>query len=553
MRPVSVEFQEAARQPVREDRIEGYLGLWDSETVFHSYKFDEDYIVQGSLTITDQMPGGKFGFGGAYTRNMEIKFDIDVFADNYDNFEHSLINLTDGEIALFYYLTLEDGSEERVFLGQFFINPERSSRKFNVLSVIAEDGLIKLDTPATALPSQNVYTVYRVACAGIRGEPPNTQAFIEGLPNGQVSLTYDTSQIQTNRDVLMWLGELTGTFLRECRDEWDFNPRSPVFDSPLGRPELVQIPTKYTQSGTVGSFNLELFKEDNGSIIPADVRFSTDFSDTSIRITHWKTDFNGKKIVVDRSWNILADTLEGTIELSSNPLLEDITESTAKTYLTNIADYGEELHFGTFKVTFNGNPAIEVGDYVYLEPGGSIDETEYHHCGIVTYYKWRFRGKCEIRCATDAVASYTRPKGDESGVSLLSARAADAPSCTNPKSQLEKRVDALGSSLTGAGKITMALTPSYSATKQLLVNVAGQSFLNVNAGNTYLQQPAPGGGVITTTINASGIKYQRSGGSWGASVNLLIEPLEKGFAISNNEQVLKVDNGILYINGRVIS
>lgn len=443
MRPVSVEFQEAVRQPVREDRIEGYLGLWDSETVFRSYHFDEDYIVQGSLTITDQMPGGKFGFGGAYTRNMEIKFDIDVFADNYDNFEHSLINLTDGEIALFYYLTLEDGSEERVFLGQFFINPERSSRKFNVLNVIAEDGLIKLDTPATALSDKNVYTVYETACAGIRGEPPNTQEFIKGLPNGKVLLTYDTSQIQTNRDVLMWLGELTGTFLRECRDEWEFDEDSPVFNSPLGRPELVQIPTKYTESGTVGSFNLELFNEDNGSIIPADVRFSTDFSDTSIRITHWKTDYNGRKIVVDRSWNILADTLEGTIELSSNPLLNNGTEATVKTYLTNIADYGEELHFGTFKVTFNGNPAIEVGDYVYLEPGGAIDETQYRHCGIVTYYKWRFRGKCEIRCATDAVASYTRPKADESGISLLSARAADAPSCTKPKSQLEKRIDGL--------------------------------------------------------------------------------------------------------------
>lgn len=443
MRPVSVEFQEAVRQPVREDRIEGYLGLWDSETIFHSYKFDEDYIVQGSLSITDQMPGGKFGFGGAYTRNMAIKFDIDVFADNYDNFEHSLINLTDGEIALFYYLTLEDGSEERVFLGQFFINPERSSRKFNVLNVIAEDGLIKLDTPATALTNAKGYTVYTTACAGIRGEPPNTQAFIEGLPNGTVSLTYDTSQIQTNRDVLMWLGELTGTFLRECRDEWDFNPRSPVFDSPLGRPELVQIPTKYTEGGTVGSFNLELFKADNGSIIPADVRFSTDFSDTSIRITHWKTDYYGRKIVVDRSWNLLADTLEGTIELSSNPLMSNKKEASVKTYLTRIADYGEELHFGTFKVTFNGNPAIEVGDYVYLEPGGAIDETEYHHCGIVTYYKWRFRGKCEIRCATDAVASYTRPKNDESGISLLSARAADAPSYTKSKSQMEKRIDGL--------------------------------------------------------------------------------------------------------------
>lgn len=439
MRPVSVEFQEAVRQPVREDRIEGYLGLWDSETIFRSYHFDEEHIVQGSLTITDQLPGGKFGFGGAYVRNLAIKLDLDKFGSTMNK---TLVNLTDGEIMLFYYLTLEDGSEERVFLGQYFIDSEKSSRKFNVLTITALDGLSKLNTPATAMSNATVYDIYATACAGA-SEAPNTLEFIRSLPNGKRSLTYDTSQIQTNRDVLMWLGELTGTFLRECRDEWEFDEDSPLFNSAEGRPELVQIPTKYTQGGTAGNFDLEAFEEDNGSIIPADVRFSTDYSDTSIRITNWQMSHNGETVVSKKNWDIAPDTLQATMELDDNPFMGDYAKASVESVLNAIADYGEELRFCTFKTTFNGNPAIEVGDFVYLESGGSIDETQYNHYGIVTYYKWSFRGKCEIRCATDAVASYTRPKDDGDGVSMFAARDGEASANTRAKSQLEKRIDGI--------------------------------------------------------------------------------------------------------------
>lgn len=450
MRPVSAAFQEAVRQPVRQDRIEGFIGLWDSETVFRSWTFNETQIVQGSLSITDQLGNGKFGFGGAYTRNLSIKLDLTKF----ESMDRTLINLTDGEIMLFYYLTLEDGTEERVYLGQFFIDSEKSSRKFNVLSITAADGLSKFDTPANSHSDETLYGAYCYACHGTNGNKTtitNTPQFFESLPNGTMSLTYDNSQIQTNRDLLMWLGELTGTIVRECRDDPPDWERSPLFDSPEGRPELVQIPIKYTKANTSGNFDLEAFKADNGSIIPADVRFSTEFSDTSIRVTTWNTNYKGKTLTAHASWTIEPDTLEGTMELNSNPLLDSKSENDVRIALNKILDYGEELRFCPFKITFNGNPAIECGDFVYLEPGGSIDETQYRHYGIVTYYKWRFHGKSEIRCSTDAAASYTRPKETEErtqsvlriGVKKASARTATPSESTKAKSQLEKRVDAL--------------------------------------------------------------------------------------------------------------
>lgn len=499
MRPVSAAFQEAVRQPVRQDRIEGFIGLWDSETVFHSWPFNETQIIQGSLSITDQLGNGKFGFGGAYTRNLSIKLDLTKF---HENFNRTLVNLTDGEIMLFYYLTLEDGTEERVFLGQYFINSEKSSRKFNVLSIMAADGMSKFDTPVKPRTNISVYDAYADACYGTDGNrfyisTPAT-FFEEVAPNGTMMLTYDNSQIQTNRDLLMWIGELTGTFARERRDDppdWDITP---LFGAPNGRPEMVQIPTKYTKAGTSGNFDLEAFKADNGSIIPADVRFSTDFSDTSIRVTTWNTNYKGKMLTSHGSWDLAPDTLGGTIELSGNPLLDSKSESEAQTALDNIRNYGEELRFCPFKAIFNGNPAIECGDFVYLEPGGSIDETQYRHYGIVTYYKWRFHGKCEIRCASDAVATYTRPKKTEASAQSAAKSKARAASektpipSTKAKSQFEKRVDAL------EGKMESARDKIVAKTGET-IQITG-NYISGSLG-------AVDGGIMNVAVNSIGEIY----------------------------------------------
>lgn len=517
MRPVSAAFQEAVRQPVRQDRIEGFIGLWDSETVFRSWPFNETQIIQGSLSITDQLGNGKFGFGGAYTRNLSIKLDLTKF---HENFNRTLVNLTDGEIMLFYYLTLEDGTEERVFLGQYFINSEKSSRKFNVLSIMAADGMSKFDTPVKPRTNISVYDAYADACYGTDGNrfyisTPAT-FFEEVAPNGTMMLTYDNSQIQTNRDLLMWIGELTGTFARERRDDppdWDITP---LFGAPNGRPEMVQIPTKYTKAGTSGNFDLEAFKADNGSIIPADVRFSTDFSDTSIRVTTWNTNYKGKMLTSHGSWDLAPDTLGGTIELSGNPLLDSKSESEAQTALDNIRNYGEELRFCPFKAIFNGNPAIECGDFVYLEPGGSIDETQYRHYGIVTYYKWRFHGKCEIRCASDAVATYTRPKKTEASAQSAAKSKARAASektpipSTKAKSQLEKRVDAL------EGK---------AGTTDRIVSAQGKTLRVGDSGSQYIGEDN------TVEVNPYGEGFSVK----AKEVNLGVDPSAIHFYAENNE------------------
>lgn len=426
MYPVSKAFQEAIRKPQRITSVRGALHLKD---VSGQKGFDESAIVQKSLQIIDQLNSGKFGFGSVYSRNMSIKLDY----TKINGVEGVNINLTNATISLWFKLTLADGTEEEILLGNFLIDSAKSSRKFNILSIYANDYLPKLGVPSVPVSNFTPYQIFTEACGLSKQGTGNEEAFVNALPNGNKTFTFDTSQIQTAWDMVMWVSQITGTFVRAKRQ-----------DEPC--PQLVQISTKYTKGSTSENFDLETFKADNGSIIPADVRFSTDFTDTSIRNTTLLMNVKGKMFKSHRNWTFAPDTLEGTLELKSNPLLEGKTEGEIQAIIDNIQDYTDDLRFCPFKTTFNGNPAIEVGDFVYLEPGGAVDETKYRHYGIVTYSKWVYRGKCEIRCATDVTAE--RPKSTstasaKSGMQKAAVQAAEDTYTQQPKSQLEKRMDGL--------------------------------------------------------------------------------------------------------------
>ena len=432
MYPVSKAFQEAIRKPQRITSVRGALHLKD---VSGQKSFDESAIVQKSLQITDQLNSGKFGYGSVYSRNMSVKLDY----TKIDGVEGVNINLTNATIVLWFKLTLADGTEEEILLGNFLIDSAKSSRKFNILSIYANDYLPKLGVPSVPVSNLTPYQIFTEACGLSKQGTGNKEDFVNALPNGDKTFTFDTSQIQTAWDMVMWVSQITGTFVRAKRQ-----------DEPC--PQLVQIPTKYTKGGTSENFDLETFKADNGSIIPADVRFSTDFTDTSIRNTTLLMNVKGKMFKSHRNWTFAPDTLEGTLELKSNPLLEGKTEGEIQAIIDNIQDYTDDLRFCPFKTTFNGNPAIEVGDFVYLEPGGAVDETKYRHYGIVTYSKWVYRGKCEIRCAADMTAerpSTTAAASAKSANGMMRAapKAASDVFGVQPKSQLEKKIDALS----GAG------------------------------------------------------------------------------------------------------
>lgn len=411
----------------------GTLYLRNSEGI-ETYNFDENAIVQGSLVIKDQLGDGKFGFGGAYIRNLSIKIDC----DKIEGLSATNINLTNAEIEIWYRLNYNRGeSQEDVYMGKFYIDSRNSSRKFQILSLIGEDSLTKFDVMSVAMNEASPYEVYATACALAGVEPLTPEEDVDALPNGSLSLTFDTSQIQTARDMLMWVAKLTGTIARVKRQ------------SEQGI-ELVRIPTKYTTFNIIGLFDLDAFKEDNGTIVGRDSTYRTEYTDTSVRILTLLTDYKGTRL--SKGWHYTPDNpgapdlLEGSLEIESNPLLAGKTSSEVETALAALQDYTQHLRMTPFKIEFTGNPAIEIGDYIYLQSGGAISDG-FRHYGVVTYHRWVFRGNSEIRCEYGGNAQ--RPYYLTSGASEVSTFAAAAtlseetttPESVQPKSQIEKKFE----------------------------------------------------------------------------------------------------------------
>lgn len=435
MYPVSSIFQLLMQKldSTSTESVYGTLSVRNSEGIV-TYNFDENAIIQGSLVIKDQLGDGKFGFGGAYIRNMSVKIDC----DKIEGLSATNINLTNAEIEMWYRLNYSRGeSHEDVYMGKFYIDSRNSSRKFQILSLIGEDCLTKFDVTSVAMTDASPYEVYATACALAGVEPLTSKEDVDALPNGGLSLTFDTSQIQTARDMLMWVAKLTGTIARVKRQ------------SEQGI-ELVRIPTKYTTFNIVGLFDLDAFKEDNGTIIGKDSTYRTEYTDTSVRILTLLTDYKGERL--SKGWHYTSDNpgapdlLEGTMEIESNPLLAGKTSSEVETALAALQDYTQHLRMTPFRVEFTGNPAIEIGDFVYLQSGGAINDS-FRHYGVVTYHRWVFRGNSEIRCEYGGNAQ--RPYYLTSGASEVATFAAAAtlseetttPESVQPKSQVEKKLE----------------------------------------------------------------------------------------------------------------
>lgn len=587
MKDVSTEWQAEIKNPNRKVSLSGKFWIKKDEELV-GFDIPEAAVVANSLTITDQLNTGKVGFGSVYLKNLSVKIDY----TKVSGLEAKNINLTNAQIRFNFTLYYEDGTSETLRLENFLVDGTRSSRRGNILSIYGVSCMSHLDITAEAMTNATPYQIYQKACNLAKIRPLTTAAEFSAFPYYNVPQTFDTKQIKTARDMLMWVAELTCTNAIATVDYSDGG-------GGVWAVKLVQIPTKYTQGGTAGNFDLETFKEDNGTIIPANIRYQSEFTDTSIRVTTISTQSQGNTITEHRDWNFAPDTLEGSMEIEFNPLLENYRSipDALQGWITATQRYVEQLRFCPFKTKFLGNPAIEVGDFVYLQPGGDIDETNFRHYGIVTYSKWTYPDTHEIRCSTDLTAE--RPS-TASTISVLSANGikgvksaddaisrdvpliapiADDQTTTygvQPKSQLEKKIDAIsgagGDRIVKGNTQIVAVDSAYSpgsalAPNRVVVSVGESgaldfrticSYANIYPGNTYIEGTDSHGDYTKLYMDSIGIQYTCRGSMTGG------QPLEFRIQtqILDGQQVVDIKSGVgtlsmrrdgLYYNGIKLS
>jgi hypothetical protein len=477
---VSDTYRELIKAPVRYTGISGAARLRDG-TIIH---LTDDNIAAGSLSITQKMNGrGDFRPGGVYSG--ELSCSLKGFAGKTSDLDGAAIRLA---FILYHDSDMQAAKSETVPLGRFYVDGSSIKRRNDTVTLSAFDGMALFDVEATER-SGTLYELVCGACSAAGVSLGMTQAEFEALPNAAQAVKINTARIQTERDLLMYVGMMTASFARISRSN-----------------ELEFVP-------------LTCERNDGGVIVPVreiagNIRFNTDFSDDTTCIAKLFTRRNGAAVYSTREISAGGSEKLAVMELNENPLLAELSGDEVAAVLNNELLQMYKCLNRVFDSSFTGDPALEIGDYVRLR-GGAIDTDRGYATGMITSQIWRYRGQHTIKCSMPSSLSAV----EESAVAAYSAETyTGSRQRTQPKSQLEKRMDAMEAASSGtaeklqtSGTNTAAITNEYGG---ITTTENGVKSLNIEASPSwnYFEMKAPPGFYILANEDGYNIVQQYSDG-----------------------------------------
>ena len=463
---VTDEYKALIKSPVRYTAINGAVKLRDG-TLIH---ITDENIAEGSLSITHKLNGrGDLRPGGVYSG--ELRAGLKGFTAKTSDLDGAVIRLN---FIIYHDSGIEASAAETVPLGRYYVDGSEIKRSGDTVTLSASDAMLLFDVPA----AERSGTLYELVCGSCTAAGVTfgmTQAEFEALPNGTQSAAVNTARIQTERDLLMYVGMMTASFARISRgNSLEFVPLTAETDD-----KNMIIPVRE---------------------IAANVRFSTEFSDDTTRISRLITRRNGKLIQSSLVGEAGGSEKRMILELNENPLLAALEESEVVSVLNSELIELHKCLTRVFDTDFTGDPALDTGDYVRLR-GGMIDTARGYATGIITSQTWHYRGQHTIKCS---MPSSLAPMADDDtqAVALTSAdgakvQAAETTPRVQPKSQLEKRMDALEAGASGASASGTLTEYKYLTDTSVKLN-----------GTTYTAEKDESTGLISKISDSAGNEFE---------------------------------------------
>ena len=284
---------------------------------------NEDDFVSGSISRVSKAVGGNnFRIGDTHIDYLEFSLGI------RDNTFSTLIGST---VVLEYGLEVTEGTYEWCKIGTFIINPSGVVRKNKTIQVTADSMLSKADKSIPGISHGKPYDLAKWACSSCGLKLATSRDEFHKFVNSNISIVmpdpnvYDG--IKTFRDLLMWIASMTCTFIT-CNADGKV-----VFKPYTGVPVWTINP---------------------------DTVSSKEFADYTMDITNVTMNIEDKYYNLDEN-----ASQDNTLDLDENPLfINYVADSLRIESLTAIRDELSKVKFVPFKIEYNGNPAIEAGDWV---------------------------------------------------------------------------------------------------------------------------------------------------------------------------------------------
>lgn len=404
------------------------------------------YLRDGTtLTVDDSTVLGKVMIQSSMMSGGESEDMINIGAANAKKLTMTVLNrhtdlhvFSGARLWLYVSLKLADGTWEDVPMGKFFVNNKSIKREKNQVSFTAYDGMILLRYELTAemrqeLKGMTAWEAAQYLCGNqlVFGQ---AESDIAGFPNADLPLDFDSEQVETAWDGIMWIAQIMGCFARVNR---------------LGKLEFVQIKSHW-----------EMFDENTGTIlavrnIQGGERYGVRFADDRIHIVGVSMRGADNKLVTRRySYSHIGEedpTSDVTIEMETNPLVMS-SDKPLYEILESILAELSTAYFYSFSADIVCDPALDAGDTIRLQ-GGIINGTNHNNdlIGFITHNVWVYRGKQTITNASSVPIIFDGADSEETNAqggtatrsraraaSTFSARSGDDLNFLPPKNQSMK-------------------------------------------------------------------------------------------------------------------
>lgn len=343
---VSEKYLAASTNTVREVSLRGQITYKDGTTV----SIVEDDLVSGSFSISDKaVSSDKFNIGEVYVGS--CAFTLNKKSRDWGN-------LAKAEVEFIFSILVDRDTDEweDVPLGKFDIPFSGITKMVNTIGIIANSKMARFDkklSKSAATYGGGSYELLQYCCTKCKMTLANTEDEIKSLVNGKLVLsTTPDMGLNSYRDLIMWIAALNGCFATIDRDGKlvlrEFN--TPVTNYRLNK-DTIEKSTYYE-----GRMNIE-----NVTMSVGDYTYEN---------------------------NPEAD-LDNTLNLQTNPLLTNISDTLAENCVLNLGSYISELDYFPFNIDYNGDPCLDLGDMIKFTGDDSV------HC--VTGYTWKYRSSSNLQ------------------------------------------------------------------------------------------------------------------------------------------------------------
>jgi hypothetical protein len=342
MYSVSSTYRTKISETTRSTRLRGQITLGATTITLSG----ED-ILPGSVEWKNQcIDKDDFNLGSVFAATVKLSIFDRV----------STLDLKGGVVTLEFGLKLSDTLIEYVPLGVF--NIIDAYHKLSAIVITGIDNMVKLDKTLPGIVQGTPIEILDSMTADTGVLVENTSFALH--PNGSDSLQVTPGEtMKTWRDMLMWLSQYLGSFatINRAGKAWIR--------------ELVS--TSVETIGPAIRFKSPLVKDEPVTITSLSAMFTSTLYEFNISIIP----NTGKNYKFD-----------------DNPLFWEYDDAQSGVCLENILSVLSTVNYLPGEVEFNGNPALDVGDYVTLS-GTSKGTVVFR----ITSFTWKSKGKCIIRSA----------------------------------------------------------------------------------------------------------------------------------------------------------